>query len=188
MWGPGASISWKDLAFFLKTFTLQAFKVPHMSGVTAMWGWQGYLFQHFMNRRGVQKCNLTLAVSPTCPVSTAQALCLIISNTFYYKSFANGQRITAMAKSESLPLSLTGIRLASYNTFGDVNYFPPFRSSPEYRLQTDYTQKAVHKSPPWTRTGGLKNGNRWTGGVLKKMNRWTHGAQSLKLWSLGVLN
>ncbi len=42
-------------------------------------------------------------------LSTAQALCLIISNTFYYKSFANGQRITAMAKSENLHLSLTGI-------------------------------------------------------------------------------
>ncbi len=33
-------------------------------------------------------------------LSTAQALCLIISNNFYYKSFANGQIITAMAKSE----------------------------------------------------------------------------------------
>ncbi len=43
-------------------------------------------------------------------LSTAQVLCLIISNTFYYKSFANGQRITAMAKSESLALSITGIK------------------------------------------------------------------------------
>ncbi len=43
-------------------------------------------------------------------LSTAQALCLILSNTSYYKSFANGQRITAMAKSESLPLNLTGIK------------------------------------------------------------------------------
>ena len=38
-------------------------------------------------------------------------------------------------------------------------------------------------------TGGVyKNWNLWTGGVLKMMIRWTHRAQSLKLWSLGILN
>ena len=33
-------------------------------------------------------------------LSTAQALCLFSNHTFYYKTFANWQRITAMAKSE----------------------------------------------------------------------------------------
>ncbi len=33
-------------------------------------------------------------------LSTAQALCLFISHTFYYKSFEKCQRITAMANSE----------------------------------------------------------------------------------------
>ncbi len=46
-----------------------------------------------------EKCNLTLAVSPTCPQQKSSAYLLV---TFYYMSDANWQRITAMAKSEFL--------------------------------------------------------------------------------------
>ena len=41
----------------------------------------------------IQILKMQLDVGSEPYLSTAKALCLIISNTFYYKSFANGQRI-----------------------------------------------------------------------------------------------
>ncbi len=44
-------------------------------------------------------------------LSIAQALCLLISPIFYYKSIANWQRIGKF-------------QIHSYNTFRDMNYYP----------------------------------------------------------------
>ena len=47
-----------------------------------------------------EKKKMQLDVGSEPYLSTAQALCLFSNHTFYYKTFANWQRITAMAKSE----------------------------------------------------------------------------------------
>ncbi len=109
-------------------------------------------------------------------LSTGQALCLFISHIFYYKSFENWQRVTAMANSESLTFGLETEHLfykrpyflvcfsskytetdrwikakfhyTSCNTFRDMNYFLLFLvQSGQTDGQTD-RQKVMHRSPP----------------------------------------
>ena len=87
----------------------------------------------------IEKCNLTLAMSPTCPQHKPSAYLFI----FYYKSFANGQRIKA-------------------NLYVDLAFFGQFLECSFYFLHAArWVQTRDRKRCIWAHrasyTGGLKN-------------------------------
>ncbi len=71
-------------------------------------------------------------MSPTCD---SNIMPYSIAEMYFSKSVVTGKYIVVK------------FQVPNLNTSRDMNYFPPFWSSPDYR-QTDYRQKAMHKSPP----------------------------------------
>ncbi len=75
-----------------------------------MYGWL-YILKKILTRQSASQVSISLKklqldVGSEPYLSTAKALCLFISNTFYYKSFENWQRISKVSSSSEMQLDI----------------------------------------------------------------------------------